>query len=295
VLCERVLDHATLAVSLQRAHLSPFSCRPPVYRPTTIDANSPVTPLQRILSSSISPLGDGMGQADPSVRWSHCPSDLLVEILGGFLEFDAQLALLMSQVCVDWRHGILNDRYLLENLNYKMVRRVSTASGDVDDEADDPKEPFPAVFSKSLMHGNATAHVARAKFYSHQGDNALALASWKTAAKRNHPLALFKWGMHLYESFDPEDAYLYLKRACKHLMVGSDEDLFTMTNEERQELLRSASLILGIIICDNDLEFESVGFDKDYSGAIAWLKVARDRGCSDAANIMNSLFRNGNY
>lgn len=254
----------------------------------------PSPPLQPALSSSIYPFGDGMGEAGPSVRWNHCPGDLLVEILGGFLEFDAHLALVMSQVCNDWRESILNDCYLLENLNYKTLRRVSTVSGDPDDRTDQ-KEPFPAVFSKSLLHGNATAHVARAKFYTHRGDNSLALTSWKTAAKKNHPLALFKWGMHQYESFDPEDAYLYLKRACKYLMVGSDEELFMMTHEERQELLRSASLVLGIIICDNDLEFECFGFDKDYSGAIAWLKVARDRGCSDAANIMNSLFRNGNY
>ena len=252
------------------------------------------------------PLGDGMGQSHPSVRWSRCPTDLLVEILAGFLEFDAQFAMVMSHVCRDWRWSILNDRYLLENLNYKSLRWVSTsASSDADEpgsasssdssDAVDPKEPFPAVFSKSLMHGNATAHVARAKFYTRLGDKSLALSSWKAAAKKNHPLALFNWGMHQYDSFDPEDAYLYLKRACKHLMVGSNEVVFMMTHEERQELLRSASLILGIIICDNDLEIESFGFDKDYSGAIAWLKVARDRGCSDAANIINSLFRNGNY
>lgn len=241
-------------------------------------------------------MGQKPRSQDPSLGWNALTHDLLVEIMVTYLDRDATTALRMSHVCRDWRSSILNDHFLLETLKYKTLRALPCADGTRNSaEPGDDMPSVPAILNRSLLLSNATAHVAQAKFYTKRGDKSLALLSWKTAAKKNHPLGLFYFGMHQYESFDPEDAYLYLKRACKQLMVDSGEEAFMMTFDERQELLRRASLILGIIICDNDLELKNFGLDKDYSGAIAWLKVARDRGCNDATKILNSLFRNGNY
>ena len=216
--------------------------------------------------------------------WASIPSDLLTEILANprYLGSDPTVALTLSHVCRDWREAILGDRWALEKLKYRrLTRRVP----------DEAVPPLPAIFTASLAHGNEYAHVARAKFLVSLGQQHRAETHWRQAAKRNHPLGLFHVGLNKYQEWgDAEDAYIHLKRACKQLMCGegcegcegckgcegcesqcesaSDDD-FLLTRLERTTILRQASLIVGIIIADNDLEFE--GFrEKDYSGAIAW-------------------------
>ena len=216
--------------------------------------------------------------------WASIPSDLLTEIVANprYLGSDPTVALTLSHVCRDWREAILGDRWALEKLRYRrLTRRVP----------DETVPPLPAIFTASLAHGNEYAHVARAKFLVSLGQQHRAETHWRQAAKRNHPLGLFHVGLNKYQEWgDAEDAYIHLKRACKQLMCGegcegcegckgcegcesqcesaSDDD-FLLTRLERTTILRQASLIVGIIIADNDLEFE--GFrEKDYSGAIAW-------------------------
>jgi len=211
--------------------------------------------------------------------WASIPSDLLTEILANprYLGSDPTVALTLSHVCRDWREAILGDRWALEKLKYRrLTRRVP---------ANETVPPLPAVFTASLAHGNEYAHVARAKFLVSLGQQHRAETHWRQAAKRNHPLGLFHVGLNKYQEWgDAEDAYIHLKRACKQLMCGegcegcrgcegeresaSDDDIL-LTRVERTTILRQASLIVGIIIADNDLEFEGFG-EKDYSGAIAW-------------------------
>ena len=247
------------------------------------------------------------------VHWSHLPADLLLELIDRFLDGSATIAMVLTHVCRDWRETILGDRWILEKLKYRRLT-FQGALADTNNtnnvnntnntnNANNANDVLPAIFSKSLLHGNPYAHVARAKFLvasASKKSHPLAAKHWRVASKKGHPLALYHVGLQSYEAFDPEDAYLHLKRACKQLMspvsAGDENDnLFLMTHDERQMCLRQASLILGIIIVDNDLEFEDFGFDKDYSGAITWLGIARDRGCADASRIIASLHRNGNY
>ena len=226
--------------------------------------------------------------------WSALTPDLLIKLLDEFLGASAQTALTLSHVCQDWRRIILADRYTLTSLKFRTVVLSNTAQQRQEQQED---ERLPAVFSGSLSHFNITAHVVRARYLMTLGKTKLAIEHWKVAAKKNHPIAQFHVGISKYEAFDAEEAYLYLKRACKQLLqAASEEDAFLLSREERQETLMHASLILGIIMVDNELEFEpDFSFEKDYSGAITWLKVARDRGSLEAAKVLNSLFRNGQY
>jgi hypothetical protein len=238
------------------------------------------------------PIGDDLRswkRRDHWSQWSGLPSDLLVQVIDKFLDADAQVALTLSHVCREWRNIILKDGYTLEVIRFRTLNRKGAFPG----KGDLP----PSLFLASLGKLNVTAHIAQARYLSSIDRNSSAAQHWKIAAKKGHPLAQIHVGLASYEDFNAEDAYLNLKRGCKQLlMAGGQEDKFMMTAEEGQEMMVRACLILGILIIDNDLDLESdFSLDKDYSNAIYWLKIARDKGCHDAAKILQSMFRNGQY
>ena len=89
------------------------------------------------------------------VHWSHLPADLLLELIDRFLDGSAPVAMVLTHVCRDWRETILGDRWILEKLKYRRLTfQGALADTNNANDANDTNDVLPAIFSKSLLHGN---------------------------------------------------------------------------------------------------------------------------------------------
>lgn len=155
-------------------------------------------------------------------------------------------------------------------------------------------------FDRVLLAQNITANIVAARFCASHGDYDRACKYWRIPAKRGHPEAQANLGYSYYKAKgverDPEEAFLWLSRSCKtllHLSKSSQDPLpVLMTRKDCEKTLQYSAHILGILVLDG--EALSV-LERDSSMAIKWLQVAHHHGCPDAGNLLQSMFRSGQY
>jgi hypothetical protein len=230
-------------------------------------------------------------------QWADLPQELLGMILCAKpLDWSAESAKIMASVCRSWRQKILLDPYITEGIKFKSLKMKSVV----------PNSPFSfsGILSASLRSNNLTACIVAARYQRLAGNHSCANKYWKIVAKKSHPEGLAMMAFEYYSGRslerDPEEAYLYLTRACRKLEACitstssrlAGEVPVLMTIVYCQNLLQHAAHILAILIIDND--FLSP-LEKDTSAAIRWLKISHSLGCSEAGKLLQSMFRSGQY
>ena len=233
-------------------------------------------------------------------QWADLPQELLGMILCAKpLDWSAESAKTMASVCRSWRQKILLDPYITEGIKFKSLKMKSVVPNS-------PPLSFSGILAACLRSNNLTACIVVARYQCLVGNYACANKYWKVVAKKSHPEGLAMMAFEYYSGRsverDPEEAYLYLTRACRKLeayitSTSTSTDLteeipVLMTLAYCQNLLQHAAHILAILIIDND--FLSP-LEKDASAAIRWLKTSHSLGCSEAGKLLQSMFRSGQY
>lgn len=233
--------------------------------------------------------------------WSTLPQDIIVLILSqGTIDWSAETARAMSQVCREWRSKVLMDHHIMESIKFSSLRYRPHAKRFKPGVSDVP------LLHRALLSSNVTACIVTARYHSSYSNYSSASKYWKIAAKKAHPEALAMLAFEYYAGRgadkDPEEAYLLFNRVCKMLdniiveldMSGKNESSVPplMTEESCKRILQFSSHVLAILILDN--EFMSP-FDKSTTSAVKWLKKSQMHGCPEAGKLLQSMFRNGQY
>lgn len=239
----------------------------------------------------------------PETGWSTLPQDLIGIILSqGTIDWSAETARAMSQVCREWRSKILMDNHIMESIKFSGLRHRSL----IDSRRFKPGVSDVPLLHRALLSSNVTACIVTARYHSSYSNYSSACTYWKIAAKKAHPEALAMLAFEYYAGRatekDPEEAYLLFNRVCKILdtvivdmgIHGKNESSVPplMTEESCKRILQFSSHVVAILILDN--EFMSP-FDKSTTSAVKWLKKSQMHGCPEAGKLLQSMFRNGQY
>lgn len=230
--------------------------------------------------------------------WECLPKELL-ELVLHLAGNDAQTLQSLAQVCQAWRYALFCESSIIRSVEFHGLRVHSTNAPQ--------RTPFPTLLRRALMACNQTACIVAARFLMLHSQEVEAHRYWRIAARKGHPEAQAHLGCAHYFGLlpgvdrDPEEAYLQLTRSCKALSeVLKTKDTLPektslpvlMTEADCIRILRHISHILAIVILDG----EAISpLEQNNSAAIKWLTVSNTYGCSEAAKLLQSMFRSGQY
>jgi hypothetical protein len=213
---------------------------------------------------------------------------LIVAKTGG----TATVARTIGQVCRGWREAILKEKLLLQELHFRTLRCLDTQAN----------LDLPTLVSRALEAGNVQAQVLTARHLrrASAADLTSQRKLWLQAAKRGHSEAQWMVGMgyyygHLGLHVDSEEALMWLTRAAKPLLqlLDCNDNKMSlpvlMSFEECRTIAAQCCHIIAVMHLDGD------SIKQDWSLAIKWFRLAQHHGCKEAGNLLQSLYRNGQY
>jgi hypothetical protein len=259
----------------------------------------------------------------PHVPWASLP----VEILGNIVRLgcgkDPEHARNFSQVCCSFRASVASEKHMLKELDFKTLR-ITTSTIDNDrimllERTKKRIIDLPWILEKAAAAANMAASILAARFCQLQGLEKESKKHWMRAARMNHPEACWRLGVAYYHGEgaltvqqDSEEALFWLNKAAKTLIASikdlenigtannngettprklhfASEHCLLMSDDVCRMALKEASHILGVIHLDGDATKQDTGV------AIKWLQMAEMCGCNEAAKMVQSLFRSGQY
>ena len=163
--------------------------------------------------------------------------------------------------------------------------------------------------AQAVNAGNLSASLAAARLCELSAEPEDAAQHWARAARLGHPEAQWRLGFAFYRGIqgprDSEEALMWLSRAAKQLVgVVADQPVdlpetpaqhippavpLFMTTASCRRTLANAAHILGCLYLDGE------GTKQDAAAAVKWLGTAQHCGCVEAAGLLASLFRSGQY
>ena len=242
-------------------------------------------------------------------QWAQLPGELLAQIIKCSGN-SAAVARTLSQVCLPWRTAISSDKTILKALKFEklvlreMPKRRQFAAA------------LPWCVELASAAGNVSAALLAARYCQAQGCEIEARKHWTRAARAGHCEAMWRIGVSYYHGRtalqqDSEEALLWLTRVVRALLpspLAETEQLSSslvlppkdpspspssacllMSPALIAETLRESAHILGVIYLDGDAT------KQDTAAALKWLEMSRQHGCVEAAKLLHSLFRSGQY
>ncbi|GAB4822508.1 hypothetical protein N2152v2_009554 [Parachlorella kessleri] len=211
----------------------------------------------------------------------------------------ASFALLVSQVCSNWRQVVRQERQLLRELQF------------------------------AARAGSMSAALVGARYLERLCSPLPTTEAWlwAKAAKKGHPEAQAKLGLAYYKGCldlpcDCEEAALWLSRSAKQLVehlavLGLDagpgglgvsppkQGVLYRRGEMGRDLALQLPLLTSLETCSvclaqvahilGLLHLDGEGTKKDLLASVKWLKVAEQHGCMEAGKVLGSLYNTGQF